>query len=342
MAIAPTSAGTALNDSIGTAPPWLRQMQSSVAGYQPPGAISPAPNTMAAAGDGAPSPSGISPPIVAGIYPNGTSGVRMGSGDGVTRGIATPYGGGAAVQTSGVNLNDPSLTPMNTDFGAQEQRAGDAAYRGATQFMDEDFGRDRNALESQLINQGFAPGSQGFNDQMSRLQRGQDQARTSAALSAVGVGNQEAGNLFLRALQARQQQVGERGNEADREFGQSLGIANLGLGARGQDIGLQSAATGAAASTHAADLANDLGMRRLGLDANNQDFQQMMSLLGGSRGGVNMPNFGNPAPIDVTGAGSLANQSTQIGNQATAARNAGLYGLGAAAIGALGNYLGRP
>lgn len=350
----------------GTAPPWMRGAPQRggvgnpgqpVGGGSdmsaPPSTGDAGPFTMGrtmlsaapGAAPSAPSTSGAGGPMGSAVLPG-----QGGIGSAVSYGSQQAFGpNGPNITTSNVDPSNPNFASLNTDFSGDAQRAGDAFYKGATQYFEPDFARDTSALQTQLINQGFAPGSEGYNTQLDLLRRNQDQARTGAAAGAVSAGNQQAQNEFLQALQARQEQFGEAGNVADRAYNQSAGIAGLGLGARGQDIGLQGSMAGlaasrenAGASRYNADLQHQIQLQQLGLQANGQNFDQVMSLMGGARGGVNMPNFGNPQPLDVTGAGSLANQSTMLGNQATAARNAGLYGLGAAALSGLGSYFGSP
>lgn len=281
-------------------------------------------------------------------------------------------------------LDTSGFADFDSDFAAASQRGADAAYRGATQFMDEDFGRDRAALESQLTNQGFARDSQAFKDELSRMERGQSSARQSAAFQAQGVGHQQAGDLLMRALDTRRlqgseagqdaatrlssrgmlggertgdvdrrfdQSMGARGlmgaegaQDADRRYNQTLGIANLGLGARGQDRAVEQAmqsASGQAAAANAAAASNnynanlnrDLRLRELGMGQDQNDFNNMMALINASRGGVNMPNFGAPQPLDVGSANQIAGNNSNAAANRAAADRAGLYGLGGQVLG---------
>jgi hypothetical protein len=197
---------------------------------------------------------------------------------------------------------------------------GDAAYKQATQYFDSDFAREDDRLRTQLANQGFAVGSEGYNNEVGNMRRTHDSARTNAAFQA-----QQAG------------------------FAQALGLGNLALGARGQDTAETASRYGADASAGASHYASDAGlssaelsaqvaMRRLGLDENNSNFSQLMQLIAGARGGVPNLGFGGPTPLDVTGAYGI-NQSGQNANTAyNAAQNSGLYNLGATL---LGSYFGR-
>lgn len=266
---------------------------------------------------------------------------------GVSIGGQQAYRDGPVVATSRVGFGD--LPNPDTDFAGAAQRGADAAYKGATQYFDKDFGQQRADLETQLQAQGFAKGSEGFTRELDRMERGQNSARENAAFAAQGIGHQQAGDLLSRALASRAQLVGERSQDADRTYNQSLGIAGLGLGARGQDVGLQgtqagasasmsNAGTAASANQYSTDVNANLALRRLGLDENNQGFGQLMQLIASSRGGVNMPNFGAPTPLDVTGANSIASGNANSSANRDAMDRTALYQLGGAA---LGSYFGK-
>lgn len=261
-------------------------------------------------------------------------------------GQVQPWKGGPGVTLTGVDM--AGLPDVNTDFSGQAQTGADAAYKGATQFFDKDFADDRSGLESQLMNQGFMRGTQGFDDAMEKMQRSQNAAYENAGFQAQGVGHAQAGDLLQRALAARSAALGERTDAADRMYGQSMGVANLGLGARAQDTAsdtaANSAAQAAASTAMTTDAANNraaldasLGMRNLELNENGQDFNQSLALINAARGGVNMPNFGSPAPLDVPSAYNIASGNANSAANRAAQDRAGLYGLGAAA---LGSYFG--
>lgn len=279
---------------------------------------------MMAGGSGTPIPS-ASGPMATGPVPDSSgltrpmpTGTATGdaTGSGLTRSAGVPAGApagapatpgaappgtmGAAPASPSAPAWDAGLPSIDTDFSGQAQRGADAAYRGATQFFDEDFARDRDALESKLVNQGFARGTEGFDQALSTMMRSQNAARTGAAFTAQGVGHQQAGDLLLRALQARGALSGER------------------LAARGQDL-----------SRYGIDTNAELSRRGLGLNESNMDFQQLMQLLGMSRSGVNVPNFGAPSPLDVGSAYSIAGRNQ---DRNAIDRNA-LYQLGGAALG---------
>jgi hypothetical protein len=292
-------------------------------------------------------PAGAAAPGAVGSTPAGTgTGTANQAPISATGGIdingQEAWKGGPKVDQTRVGTGD--LPGISTDFSGDAQRGADAAYSGATQFMDKDFTRDNAALESKLVSQGFSPGTEAYDNEMEKQKRGQNATRENAAFAAQGVGFDQSGQLLSRALASRAALRGERTDDADRTFGQSLATANLGLGARGQDTGLQGAREGAAASVanagaaagasnYNADVSGNVAMRRLGLDQNNSDVNNLIALINSSRGGVNMPNFGAPAPLDVGSAASIASGNANAAANRNAANNSVLAQLGGAALG---------
>ena len=209
------------------------------------------------------------------------------------------------------------LPSINTDFSGQAQAGADAAYRGATQFLDKDFATARSALETQLTNQGLQPGSEAWNNAISMMERNQNATRQNAAFQAQGVGHQQAGDLLMRALQSRGQ------------------LFNEGATLRGQDLQRYGIDQSTSLGRYNTDTSAELARRRLGLDSNSQDFNQLIQLIAASRGGVNMPNFGNPAPLDVTGANSIASSNANAQANRDAQNRAILAQLGGSVLGGI-------
>jgi hypothetical protein len=363
----------ATSTNVGTAPPWLQQANSPITN------LSKTPMDSVGGqqgGDRIVNLSRQQAPETGGYSPTDPTNAPA-PGAGVQLHQQQAWEGGPQVtQTRALNeglpgvqtgLNTSGFAGLDLDFAGAAQRGADAAYEGATQFFDEDFGADTASLTNQLVNQGLQPGTEAFDRQMSLMQRGQNAARTQAAYQAQGVGHQQAGDLLMRALQSRQQMAGEQGQnaamnlagraslmgererDADRLFNQSLGTAGLAAGVRGQDVNrdmnLQStSAQMAAASNNAAntrygiDTNRDLSLRNLGLQQDGMDFNQLMALLGGARQGVNMPNFGGTSPLDVTGANQIAANNNNAQQNRDAADRGALAALGGAALGAGVNY----
>lgn len=92
---------------------------------------------------------------------------------------------------SKVNLGDTS---------SQIQQAQDAAYKGQTQYLDPQYARAQEQLQSQLTNQGIPQGSEAWNNAMNQFNEQKQAAYGNAGLQAVQAGNQEQNTLFGQGL----------------------------------------------------------------------------------------------------------------------------------------------
>jgi hypothetical protein len=121
----------------------------------------------------------------------------------------------------GVDMNDPrtwfgqswdiqrSIGP--TDYSEDRQRVEEALLSR----MNPDLQRDREQLETTLMNQGFTRGSEAFNQAMDEMTRQTNDARMGAILA----GGQEQSRLAQLALQS-----GSFANQAQQQqYGQALG-----------------------------------------------------------------------------------------------------------------------
>lgn len=345
---------TATTDSVGTAPPWLRGLNSS----PPPPTRTPEYMAEAPAIGSPPSAFGKSAPYAVNDAPAiGSPPSAFGFGGGQTFSTrplvggsqgAGSYGGEASpgvqmgemgtweggpniLQTrtdasglptlaggldrSGMpqlagGLDTSGFASFDSDFAGASEKAAKDAYAGLTQFMDQDFSKDTDALRTQLVNQGLQPGSAAFESEMSRLSRGQNDARLQAAAQASQIGHQRAGDLLSRALATRQLQgqeagqdaatrlasrgllgqesnadaatrlasrnalFGERSQDADRLNNQSMSRAQLLLGARGQDMGLAQARENAMGQASAAN-ASAAAAREMAAARNEIDLRRI-------------------------------------------------------------------
>lgn len=281
------------------------------------------------------------------------SNAGMGGAPGSAQNSADYQVGGVGGYYDQVGMNGSDRAPGVGDYYGQMspdamKAASDSAYQQASEYFQPDFARQQSDLENQLASQGFTRGSEGFTRALDDMQRQQDLARTNAALGAQQVGFGQWNQAMQDALATRAQDIGQWGQASQN----ALAARGQDVTMRGQDKGVDSAGIGASASVGAAnigansanyraDLDSELGLRQLGLQQNNQDFNQTMTLMGGARGGVNAPNFGAAQPIDVGGAYGIAsgNANSQA-NRDASNRNA-LYGLGASALGSfVNNYNG--
>ena len=118
-------------------------------------------------------------------------------------------GYGEAGNTLLNNVKNMISTPVDlSQFGAAPTY--DAAFRDTQRQnlitrAQPDFDRQRSALETQLANQGIGIGSQAYNDEMQRFQRGYNDFLLGADINA---GNVAAGE-YGRMQTARQNQINE-------------------------------------------------------------------------------------------------------------------------------------
>lgn len=114
-------------------------------------------------------------------------------------------------QTMGqVDLSGIQDLPGQNGFGAERQKVEDAMYGRQTAKLDPEYAKRQSALETQLLNQGFARGSEGFNTALADLGKEREQAYSGARNDSIIGGGQEQSRLFQDALAGRQQGVGER------------------------------------------------------------------------------------------------------------------------------------
>jgi hypothetical protein len=118
--------------------------------------------------------------------------------------LQTGYGSGGQIQGQLDYSGAPQL-PGVDDFSADRRRVEDALMAR----INEQYDRDFEAQQGQLLQRGFAPGTQASNQRMQQL----DRARNDAMFNALMAGGQEQSRLFGMGLQARQQGIGEINNQ---------------------------------------------------------------------------------------------------------------------------------
>lgn len=102
-----------------------------------------------------------------------------------------------------------NLGPMDTDFSADAGRVEQATYDRMMGLMNPDIERDQRRLDTKLANLGLPMGGEAYNDEQTRYQTGVNEARTRAALDAVGAGRQEQSRMFDITSRARSQPINE-------------------------------------------------------------------------------------------------------------------------------------
>lgn len=206
----------------------------------------------------------------------------------------------APALSSGASLTPGAITTNAGISGLQSQYAGldptqynknaaDAVYNAQTQYLDPQVKQQQQALEARLGEQGFVPGTPGYNQAMQNFQdtnaRAYSAARDSATTQGAAVGHTQFGdassnitNQIAAALQGAQ-----FGNQAQaQDFGQQVQTGTFNNAARGQSI------------------AELLQQRQVPLS----DLNTILSSLGGGGGGAT--NAGSAA-VPQGGVGALQN-----------------------------------
>lgn len=185
------------------------------------------------------------------------------------RGVASGFGFGGPQM--GLNTGDnPALPQVDSTYR-------DTVARQLMERMTPVHERQQNQLETQLANQGFTVGSEGYKRALDELQQRQSAERYNA-LDAAG---QEAQRLFNMGMGSRQQAFqedvagGQFGNQAQAQlYGQMMGQADLmnraGSQAFQQDLAAQQFRNQALGQSSALDLAR--------MQAQNQAIAQQQAL----------------------------------------------------------------
>jgi len=159
------------------------------------------------------------------------------------------------------------MQPMALD----DPDARNRATAGIMSRLEPQFARDRTALESRLVAQGFTPGTEAYRQAADELNRSITDTRLQA--DAAGMAESRAGAGFANAVR------GQRINELAMLFGLGPGMQMPGQ------------AQGAPAGVNAPDLAGTI----------NGQYQQQMA-----RQGANNAAFGQAAGGAMTAAATVA------------------------------------
>jgi len=136
--------------------------------------------------------------------------------------------------------------PGADDFSGQQQRVENAMFDRFASRAGTRFGQQRTSLENTLRDQGFMPGSEGYDAAMRDFSQAENDAYAGAARDAVMGGGAESSRLLADALRIR----GQQGSEAQQDlmnfnaggntnFGQRLAGAGQGFA---QNMGAQNTA----------------------------------------------------------------------------------------------------
>lgn len=204
----------------------------------------------------------------------------------------------------GASPNSVSATSANQMFGSTQPYV-DASYQQATRELDPQVQAQNAQFEQQMVNQGIAPGSAAYDQakqQMGMQQSDQyAQARAQAqqqglaaqgqafgqGLSQSQLANTLAGQLLGAQTGIANQQLGGNASIMNQLLGGNSGIAQQLIGGNAQ---LGSANASAGATRYSAGLNNQLGMAQLAQQGQQQDFGNLMQLLGMGSGATQYNN----------------------------------------------------
>lgn len=195
----------------------------------------------------------------------------------------------------------------NADPWAFDQQASDAMYRANTRYLEPQQQKAQQGLEARLGEQGFVPGTPGYDRAMREMMDSNNQALAQARDTSILAGRQYGDQTFDNSQQGLQQGIagmlslaGTGINSDANRFSQNLAQGNFRNTAQQQNFGQQ---------VTQANLT-----RQAGLDRNATAQQQFDMNLGAG-------NFRNNA---ITGANNTANQNfqTDLGAQRNATLDA--------------------
>ena len=119
----------------------------------------------------------------------------------------------------------PTIDQFRPDINAVER----ATFQRALNRIDPYLQEQRSGISQRLANQGLAVGSEAYQNELNRFDRGRGDQLENLALSAVGAGRQEHGRLTGLAQSLRGQEFGEGmasrqfdSGEAARQFSERL------------------------------------------------------------------------------------------------------------------------
>lgn len=152
---------------------------------------------------------------------------------------AIPMGGNLNDVGTGIerfrtaNQIEGRLPGLDTNFGAQAERAGNAVFDSGMMRLRPQFEQQKQRLESDLFARGIpmssdAAANEAGTGALDDMRRSQGDTQQQLALASVLAGNDEAARLFGQDLSVRQ-----------NAYGEQMGLAGLQSGQRGQQFGEQ-------------------------------------------------------------------------------------------------------
>jgi hypothetical protein len=252
------------------------------------------------------------------------------------------FSGGDAALSGVGNINsgpNPGLygitrNPDLSNVAAMPVNAGMTAQSALLSRLEPGITQSENATRQRLANQGLVSGGEAYNNEMRDQGNQENDLRLQAALQGINLDLAANNQGYSQALQSA-----NFGNQAaGQDFGQNLTAAQQQNAAQGQQYNqlLQNAQFGNTAQGQS--LQQQLALR-------NQPLNEIAGLMSGSQ--IQLPQFQGyqgsnvaPAPIFAgqQAQGAAQNQQYGVAQAGANANTSGLYGLGAAGLGA---YLGK-
>lgn len=246
--------------------------------------------------------------------------------------------------TAGGPLQEFGQTPESA--GGYDPRFAEAMYGREMSLMAPEMEYEREALDTQLRNQGLRPGTEAYDRQMDRLNRQQGEQRARLSQSSVLRGAEEQQRMFGRELSAgefqnalRSQDISQRLGVGQQLFGQQMDQAAFIDSQRAADVGERLSAGDLVfgQQMRQAEYQNALrqaqiaeSMQRRGMTIN-----EMNAMLYGNQVNMpEMPSFMGANRADATNYLGAAQARGQFDNQ----RYATALGPVNAAIGAAGSF----
>lgn len=107
------------------------------------------------------------------------------------------------------NLSSQYSTPFSYDTSAGLQKAQDSLYARNTQYLDPQFQRDQDQLQTRLTNQGIPEGSEAWKNAMMDFNANKNQAYEAARNDAISGATGQSMTQLQEALAARNQPLNE-------------------------------------------------------------------------------------------------------------------------------------
>lgn len=195
---------------------------------------------------------------------------------------------------------DPTRVTMNSQnpfAGAQQYT--DQAYGEATRQLDPQWEQNQATFDQQMVNRGIAPGSAAYDQARQDFSRSRNDAYSQARGQAMGQGLGAQNQMFQQGLaesglsnQLAQALIGANTSVANQQLGGNASIMQQLLGGNqgiaqsiiGGNATRDAANASAGASMRNANLNYQLGQDQLAAQIGQQDFGNLMSLLGMGQG----------------------------------------------------------